>query len=112
MKNDKKVVKSNLLNMIEVFSLDEYLITKKVQEVDNFKRILGSLEFHKISKLDDCKKLATTLVCCYNSLKDICIYDFKIEVLVSDSKFILKQLEDIFNCKGKLVNIYENLKAI
>ena len=111
MKNDKKVVKQQIKNLINDYqNIDK--TNENRQEVEYFQQVLKSLEHHKIDK-KNYRNIIITLICCFKSLESIKEMKTVADKFDKDSKDILSDMSLLFNQDlGNLVDCYQILKAM
>ena len=111
MKNDKKIIKQQIKNLINDYqNIDK--TNENRNEVEYFQQVLKSLEHHKIDK-KNYRQIIITLICCFKSLERIKDMKEISDKFDQDSKDLLTDMSLLFNNDvGNLVDCYQMLKAM
>jgi len=111
MKNDKKVIKQQIKNLINDYqNIDK--TNENIQEVEYFQQVLKSLEHHKIDK-KNYRQIIITLICCFKSLERIKDMKEISDKFDKNAKDILTDMSWMFNQDlGNLADCYQILKAM
>ena len=111
MKNDKKIIKQQIKNLINDYQ-NINKTNENRQEVEYFQQVLKSLEHHKIDKKNS-RHVIISLICCFKSLERIKDMKEIVNKFDQDSKDILTDMSWLFNQDlGNLVDCYQILKAM
>jgi len=111
MKNDKKVIKQQIKNLINDYqNIDK--TNENRQEVEYFQQVLKSLEYHKLDKKSS-KRIIITLICCFKSLERIKDMKEIADKFDKNAKNILTDMSWMFNQDVEnLIDCYQILKAM